>query len=74
LPVVDQTNLKGAFNFKLDWAPTPRATDKDPGAEPFIGPTLFDAVESQLGLKLESKKLPLPVIVIDRISRALSEN
>jgi uncharacterized protein (TIGR03435 family) len=74
VPVVDQTNLKGAYNFKLDWTPTAKATDTAPATDLPIGPTLFDAVESQLGLKIESRKLPLPVIVIDRISRVPSDN
>ena len=36
--------------------------------------TLFEALESQLGLKLERKKLLLPVIVIDSVERVPSEN
>jgi uncharacterized protein (TIGR03435 family) len=73
MPVVNQTGLPGAYNFKLDWTPAVRAAA---GASPDApaGPTLFDAVEEQLGLKLESKKLPLPVIVIDRVERAPVEN
>jgi uncharacterized protein (TIGR03435 family) len=57
----------------LDWIPALRA-----GAEPVpdapTGPTLFEAVETQLGLKLESKKLPLPVIVVDRVERTPSDD
>ena len=72
-PVVDQTGLTGAFDFKLDWAPAPRAPDAAT-ADPLPGPTIFEAVESQLGLKLESKKLPLPMIVIDRVDRVPTGN
>jgi uncharacterized protein (TIGR03435 family) len=71
-PVVDQTGLTGAFDFKLDWAPAPRTADAP--ADPLPGPTIFEAVESQLGLKLESKKLPLPIIVIDRVDRVPTGN
>jgi uncharacterized protein (TIGR03435 family) len=46
----------------------PRPTD------PAAGPTMLDAVEGQLGLKLERKKLPLPIIVIDRVERVPVEN
>jgi uncharacterized protein (TIGR03435 family) len=70
--VVDQTGLNGAFDFKLDWTPAIRgaAASTDPSA----GPTVFEAVAEQLGLKLESRKLPLPVIVIDRVERVPLEN
>jgi uncharacterized protein (TIGR03435 family) len=73
MPVVDQTGLPGSYNFKLDWAPAVRAAA---GASPEApaGPTLFDALETQIGLKLESKKLPLSVIVIDRVERVPTEN
>ncbi len=70
--VVDQTGLKGSFDFKLDWAPAVRAsaTSTEPPGEP----TVFEAVEAQLGLKLERRKLPLPVIVVDRVERVPVEN
>lgn len=73
VPVVDQTGLSGAYNFKLDWTPAVRAAAGASLDAP-AGPTLFDAVETQLGLKLESKKLPLPVIVIDRVERVPTDN
>lgn len=59
--VVDQTGLKGAFDFRLDWVG--RAAIDTVG-----GVTMFGAVE-KLGLKLEEKKLTLPVIVIDYAER-----
>lgn len=68
-PVVDQTGLEGSYDFTLDFVPSAPVSDP-----PESGPTIFDAVETQLGLKLERRKLPLPVIVIDRISRIPSEN
>jgi uncharacterized protein (TIGR03435 family) len=73
VPVVDQTDLKGTFDFKLDWTPAVRNGAAAPEDAP-AGPTLFDAVETQLGLKLERKTLPLPVIVIDRVERTPIEN
>ena len=73
VPVVDQTGLPGSYNFKLDWTPAVRAA---PGtvAEAPASPTLFEAVETQLGLKLESKKLPLPIIVVDAVERVPTDN
>jgi uncharacterized protein (TIGR03435 family) len=74
VPIVDQTALAGSYNFKLDWTPTAKAADAAPPTDMPVGPTIFDAVESQLGLKLENRKLPLPVIVIDRVTRVPTDN
>lgn len=57
-PVIDRTNLRGAFDLKLDFAPE--------GLESEF-PSLFTAVQEQLGLKLESTKAPVEILVIDRI-------
>jgi len=81
VPVVDQTGLKGSYDFKLDWTPTARPTVAPPADDTpatalpeEAGPTIFDAVQLQLGLKLESKKLPLPIIVVDHVERVPTEN
>jgi len=73
-PVVDQTGLTGHFDFTLNWAPdetqfsamgakVPPPADNDPR------PNLFTALQEQLGLKLESTKAPVDVIVIDHVER-----
>jgi uncharacterized protein (TIGR03435 family) len=81
-PVLDQTGLTGSFDFKLEWTPdeTQRGLglegEKPPGeiAPPGeSGPSIFTAVQEQLGLKLESAKGPVEILVIDRIERP-SEN
>ena len=72
-PVINQTDLAGAFAFKLTWSPAARPPSADT-PEPLAGPTLSEALENQLGLKLENRKLPLPVLVIDRIERVPVEN
>jgi uncharacterized protein (TIGR03435 family) len=61
--VVDQTGLSGSWDFTLEW--TPSADIETNG-----GLTLFAALQSQLGLQLESRKLPVPVVVIDSMARA----
>ena len=61
---VDRTQLDGRFDIDLEWSPDQTATDK---------PSIFTAVQEQLGLKLESSRGPVDVIVIDHIERP-SEN
>ena len=61
-PVVDQTGLKGTYQLNLSW--TPRRSIGTSG-----GVTIFDALIKQLGLRLEPRRLPAPVIVIDHVER-----
>ena len=67
--VVDQTGLKGAYDFTLTWSDQPAGAE-DGGAD---APSLFTAVQEQLGLRLVPMKVPVEVIVIDHIERP-SEN
>jgi uncharacterized protein (TIGR03435 family) len=83
-PVVDKTGLTGLFDVHLEFEPD-RATfppPAPPGAPPIdtsdqppgsIGPSIFTAIQEQLGLKLESAKGPREVLVIDSVERP-SEN
>lgn len=73
--VVDRTGISGNFDVDLQWTPdvTPQGpgTGLPPGAPPLPpidpnGPSIFTAVQEQLGLKLESTKGPVDVVVIDR--------
>jgi uncharacterized protein (TIGR03435 family) len=64
-PVADLTETPGAFDFKLEWSIEGDAND--------VQSALFAALQSQLGLKLESRKLPLDLIVIDKAEKP-SEN
>jgi uncharacterized protein (TIGR03435 family) len=63
LPVANQTGLEGAFNFKLEWAP------ESARPEPNAGPSIFTALQEQLGLRLRTQKAPVEVLVIDRAER-----
>lgn len=60
--VVDQTGLTGRYNFTLTWTPESKGGD-DPG------PSLFTALQEQLGLKLEVRKLPVDVLVVDQVEQ-----
>ena len=62
--VIDKTGLKGNYDITLNYMPEPKP-DPQPG-EP---PNIFTALQAQLGLKLESDRAPLKVLVIDRIER-----
>jgi len=67
-PVLDRTGLKGAFGFELEWGPFP-AQAVAPPAPDSDGPSIFTAVQEQLGLKLESVRAPVAVLVIDRVAK-----
>jgi uncharacterized protein (TIGR03435 family) len=67
--VVDETGLTGRYNFKLNWT----ANDSDSTAADPSEISLFDALQQQLGLKLESTDGQLDTIVIDRVE-TLSAN
>lgn len=79
--VVDQTGLKGRYDLSLQWtpddvaAPMPKTAEgNQPEAAPELsGPSIFTAVQKQLGLKLEPTKSPLDTIVIDHVEHP-SEN
>jgi len=71
MPVVDQTGLDGKFNLKLDWAPDsvqPGGASPNAPAENDAGPSIFTAIQ-QIGLKLDSVKAPLEILVIDRAEK-----
>jgi len=68
-PVIDEAKLTGAWDFDIKW--TARAQLTAAGAD---GISIFDAVEKQLGLKLESKQLAMPVIVVDNVNRKPTDN
>jgi uncharacterized protein (TIGR03435 family) len=68
-PVLDQTDLKGNWNFDVRWSV---GMGRGPDADERI--SLFDAVEKQLGLKLEQKQVPTPVIVVDSVNEKPTDN
>jgi bla regulator protein blaR1 len=62
--IVDQTGLHGKFDVDLKWTPD-LAPNVDAATANMEGPTIFTALQEQLGLKLEANKGPVEVIVID---------
>jgi len=59
--VLDKTSLKGAYDWILEWDPDPTADS--------TRPSLFTALQQQLGLTLEAQKGPMDVLVIDSAER-----
>jgi bla regulator protein blaR1 len=83
--VIDKTGLTGEYDFTLKWTPDgiqgamfrgPESGQPSPTSAAFpdsSGPSLFTALEEQLGLKLESQKGPVEIVVLDHVERP-SEN
>lgn len=77
LPVIDSTGLKGVFDFTLQWSPAeaPKIAAADGNeAAGVAGPSIFTALQEQLGLKLMSEKGPVEILVVDHIEKAPTEN
>jgi uncharacterized protein (TIGR03435 family) len=65
--VLDKTNLTGKYDFTLEWTPEDAAPDTAANSD---GPSLFTAIQEQLGLRLEPQKASVPVLVIDHLERS----
>ena len=75
-PVIDRTGLAGEYDITLQWAPetgqgtavgaAPPGPDSPTTAD---GPTIFTAIQEQLGLRLESQRAPVEVVVIDSVEK-----
>ena len=89
-PVMDLTEIKGTYNIDLEWVPDERegggmmakmkamaeAASTDPHGDP-LGPnglTLFGALQEKLGLRLEARKSPVDIVVVDSARQAPTEN
>ena len=68
-PVLDKTSLPGSYELKLDWSP-----DTAPAGDAATLPSLFTALQEQLGLKLESTKGPVETLVVDHVDRTPTGN
>lgn len=83
-PVLDMTGLTAYYDFTLDWVPE-TAPDGDGKSDPAFKqsaaagadpsePTLTMALQDQLGLKLEARKAPIEIVVVDHAERVPTEN
>ena len=71
-PVLDLTGLTGVYDYTIDISGL-NAFNAQPPAD-FTGPSIFTAVETDLGLKLEPRKAPIQIMVIDSASKVPTEN
>jgi uncharacterized protein (TIGR03435 family) len=69
-PVADMTELKGVFNLTLTY--TPDTGEEKPAGE--TGPSVYTALQEQLGLRLEARKIPVDIVVVDHVERMPAEN
>jgi uncharacterized protein (TIGR03435 family) len=67
VPVFDETGLTGSYDFRLHWVFSRASPEQG-------GPSIFEALEKQLGLRLRPSKRPVDIFVIDHIEKAPSEN
>jgi uncharacterized protein (TIGR03435 family) len=89
-PVVDLTELKGTYDIDLEWVPDERegggilakmkamaeAASVDPKGDP-LGPnglSLFGALQEKLGLRMEARKSPVDIVVVDSAQQVPTEN
>ena len=66
LQVIDQSGIPDAYDFTLEWSPEQNSED--------AGPSIFTALNDQLGLRLERRKLPVSILVVDSIGKTPTEN
>jgi uncharacterized protein (TIGR03435 family) len=76
--VIDKTELSDVFEVKLEWTPEP-GQGGGPGGPPpnpdavagagGNGPTIFTALQEQLGLRLENSKGPVEILIIDNVAK-----
>ena len=72
--IVDQTGLTGFYDVKLEWTQDNVVNRAEPPATPTDRPGLSTALEEQLGLRLEGRRGPLDVMVVQAASRIPDEN
>jgi uncharacterized protein (TIGR03435 family) len=87
-PVVDKTGLTGAYDVTLDFSPegmgagpkspAPGGSGVNPAEAPLdsndSGPSIFTALQERLGLKLESRKGPMDLLVVESVEKAPTKN
>jgi bla regulator protein BlaR1 len=75
-PLVDETGLTGKYDYTIFWSMSTQsaALRGAPATDEPDGPSIFDAVEDQLGLKIEKTKGPVQMLVVDHVEKKPTEN
>jgi uncharacterized protein (TIGR03435 family) len=73
-PLTDATGLTGKYDYTLFWSMTAQTSALNPLAAEADGPSIFDAVQDQLGLKIEKTRGPVQVLVVDHVDNKPTEN
>jgi uncharacterized protein (TIGR03435 family) len=75
-PVLDMTGLKGFYSFTLNFEPEEAPAPPTGGVIPEspVGPSLARAVQDQLGLKLEARRAPVDMLIVDHAEKVPVEN
>jgi uncharacterized protein (TIGR03435 family) len=68
-PVINRTGIAGLFDIHLEFAPGAVNPDDATATSDLAGPSIFSAIQQQLGLKLEAARGPGEFVVIDHIER-----
>ena len=68
-PIIDETGLRGMYEVKLEWT-----SQQLQNADAVSGPALFTALPEQLGLRLEARKGPVEILVVDRADKVPAGN
>ena len=69
-PVLDQTGMTGEFDFTLE-SPDINMARMPPPPEDFNGPSIFTAIQEQLGLRLDPARGPIEILVVDQADRPI---
>lgn len=75
-PLTDATGLTGRYDYTIFWSMTATSAARRgmPSIDDADGPSIFDAVQEQLGLKIEKRKGPVQMLVVDHVEKKPTEN
>jgi uncharacterized protein (TIGR03435 family) len=74
LPVIDKTGLQGYYDLKLDWIPERDMQSKGDVREAPAGQVIQDAIQDQLGLRLERRTARIGILIVDHAEKIPTEN
>ncbi len=75
LPIIDQTGLTGRYDYFMDINAYITDEMRNQGGAPVEAPSIIaNALQAQLGLKVDAKKMPLEVLVVDKIEKTPTDN